>query len=42
MAEVDPTEPRFDTVHGAKGYGEVNDLIAEPLAKLVDAVQAGS
>ena len=41
MAEVDSTEPRFDTVHGVKGYQEVNDLIAEPLAELIDAVQAG-
>lgn len=41
MSEVDSTEPRFDTVHGVKGYAEINDLIAEPLASLVDAVQAG-
>ncbi len=41
MAEVDSTEPRFDTVYGVKGYAEINDLIAEPLARLVDAVQAG-
>lgn len=41
MAEVDSTEPRFATVHGVKGYAEVNDLIAGPLEKLVDEVQAG-
>lgn len=40
--EVDSTEPRFDTVHGELGYKEVNDLIAEPLSLLVDAVQDGA
>ncbi|TVS86046.1 Fic family protein [Mycobacterium helveticum] len=41
MAEVDSTEPRYETPNGLKNYAEVSDLIAEPLSALVDAVQAG-
>jgi fido (protein-threonine AMPylation protein) len=43
MAEVDSTDPpRYETPHGLKNNAEISDLIAEPLSKLVDDVQAGA
>lgn len=38
-AEVDSTEPRFETFDALKTYAEISDMIAEPLSLLVDDVQ---
>lgn len=41
MAEVDSTEPRFETPDGLKSYLEIRDQIAERLSALADDIQAG-